>query len=136
MEEDCSREGATKAESASPSSDAPSSPSHGRRVVRLPPGRNATQAVFEGGKKAVCGPMVVYLLKNDLPQLRFAVHGRKVLGIAVERNRIKRLFREAVRKEAPLLVGYDVILVPRQASKGLSLSRLTQQLHRMVSQAR
>ncbi len=80
--------------------------------------------------------MVVYLLKNDLPQLRFAVHGRKVLGIAVERNRIKRLFREAVRKEAPLLVGYDVILVPRQASKGLSLSRLTQQLHRMVSQAR
>ncbi len=129
MEEGYSKEGVTKVESALPSKIVR------RQVVRLV-GRRWVQAVFQGGRKCVCGPMVVYLLKNGLPQLRFSVQARKVLGPAVERNRLKRLFREAIRAQVSAFVGYDVILIPRQAASGLPLSRLTQQLHRVAFQSK
>ncbi len=128
MEEGYSKEGAIKAENVSPSSRLPQI----TWIMRLT-GRRLTQAVFQSGRKYVREPMVVYLLKNDLPRMRFAVHARKALGLAVERNHLKRLFREAIRKQAPLFIGYDVILIPRHASRGLRLAQIEQQLHGVIA---
>jgi len=63
--------------------------------------------------------------------VRFAVHTRKVLGGAVERNRVRRVFKEAVRAEAGALIelnGVDMILVPRKSAVGLGMRDIARRL--------
>lgn len=51
--------------------------------------------------------------------LRMAVVVSRRLGGAVQRNRVKRLCREAFRQVRPLLpLGWDVVLAPRGGKAG------------------
>jgi len=56
----------------------------------------------------------------------------KVLGIAVERNRIKRRLRELVRRFAPLVsADLDIILHPRRTVLTLEFARLETEVERI-----
>jgi ribonuclease P protein component len=72
------------------------------------------EAVYAAKTRDIRGPLTVYAKPNELghPRIGFSI-SRKV-GIAVRRNRIRRLLREAFRFAQHDLPGaYDLVLVIR-----------------------
>jgi ribonuclease P protein component len=66
--------------------------------------------------KSFAHPLVVLVaLPNDQEQIRFAVSAGRKVGNAVQRNRSKRLLREAARVFIPKITpGWDLLLIARQ----------------------
>lgn len=72
------------------------------------------QNCFRRGKYVSCRFLTVYILPNKLPVNRFGISVSKKNGGAVQRNRIKRIFRAAYRLcEAEFPIGYDIIFAAR-----------------------
>ena len=70
--------------------------------------------MYQRGKSAVSGSMVVYCRKNRLGHNRLGLTASTKLGHAVVRNRCRRRLREVYRLNTPALrQGYDLILVAR-----------------------
>ncbi|HEY7034578.1 MAG TPA: ribonuclease P protein component [Thermomicrobiales bacterium] len=79
-------------------------------------GEAEVRAARAQGKAFADGPLVARVLPNALepPQNRYAVVAGKRVGKAVERNRAKRLVREALRRLHPgMSQGYDVVVIVR-----------------------
>jgi ribonuclease P protein component len=78
--------------------------------------------------------LIVYACPNDLPHLRLGLSVSRKVGIAVVRNRLRRLYREAfrlTRHEMP--TGLDLILIPRGGVTP-DLEELKKSLPRLVRQ--
>ena len=77
--------------------------------------------VYKKGRRHFATHMTVFYLRRendeqqgDPSQLRIGFTVRKILGGAVQRNRMKRRLREAVRlQEAKPRVGVDVVINPK-----------------------
>jgi ribonuclease P protein component len=85
------------------------------RELRLREDRDVKQA-RRAGKAFADGPLVARVLANqsDPPANRYTIIAGKKIGKAHERNRCKRLAREAVRYLHPHLQhGYDVAIIVR-----------------------
>ncbi len=77
---------------------------------------------FERRRSASDSSMVVYGVENgrDHPRLGISI-GRKKVRSAVERNRVKRLLREAFVVEGPRLPpDQDIVVVARPPSRELA----------------
>jgi ribonuclease P protein component len=63
--------------------------------------------------------MTLNCARNSLPFNRYGIIVSKRVGMAVTRNRARRLLREAVRAlDAELSSGFDIVLIARPALKG------------------
>ena len=66
------------------------------------------------GKSFVSPVVVTYLMKNRRRQVRYGITTSKKIGKAVQRNRSRRVIREAFRLLSPRIKpGYDFVFVAR-----------------------
>ncbi len=70
------------------------------------------ERVFKSGKRAFSPTLTLVYRVSDKP--KFCVSVGKRHGKSVQRNRIKRLLREAFRAHVNEIVGiYEIVLVPK-----------------------
>lgn len=88
------------------------------------------QAVYRQGKKHFSGNVIAFYRESGRssgPRVGFTVG--KVLGGAVERNRIRRRMRSVVRRHLPeLLKPLDVVLHPRKSVLTLKFAQLDSEI--------
>ena len=89
------------------------------------------QLVYKAGRKQFAKQIAYFYARrpasrrSDTPGPRIGLTVPKALGKAVDRNRIKRRMREAVRAALPLLTSpVDVILHPRRSVLELDFAQL------------
>ena len=70
--------------------------------------------LYGKGKSFVSPVVVTYLMKNRCKQVRCGITTSKKIGKAVQRNRSRRVIREAFRLLSPRIKpGYDFVFVAR-----------------------
>jgi ribonuclease P protein component len=94
------------------------------RTFSLPKKKRLTsndqfKAVIANGKRLSDGLLTLYIAKNDFGYSRLGVSVGKSHGNAVERNRLKRILREAFRQNQDRIpTGFDYLLmISSQRSK-------------------
>jgi len=88
--------------------------------------------------KSYAHPFIVLVVQtSEVPRVRVGVTAGRSVGGAVQRNRAKRLIREAVRPLLPdLLPGWDMILIARPALLSKSLQEIRQAIESLLRRAR
>ena len=94
------------------------------------------QRVYQNGRRQFTGNMTVFFLRRnaevDASGMRVGFTVGKVLGGAVERNRIKRRMREAVRLSPAGAGPVDVVFNPRKSVLTLPFSELQREVERCL----
>jgi ribonuclease P protein component len=81
--------------------------------------------VYSDGRRRNLGWLVVFTLATGNSGSRVGLTVPGSFGGAVERNRVKRRLREAVRKNwSELGDGWDIILHPRPAARSLEFGEI------------
>lgn len=96
------------------------------------------QKVFQHGKSSANRQFVVYQLpKEEQKHVRIGLSVSKKLGNAVQRNRIKRLMKEALRETAEeLKQECDVVIIARKPAASMELEEVRKSLKHVLKVAR
>jgi ribonuclease P protein component len=96
--------------------------------------------VYERRRSVSDAWLIVYACENGLPHLRLGCSISRKVGGAVQRNRLRRLYREAFRlTKHEMPAGLDLVLIPRQVGEPgfddlkRALPRLVEQLARKLA---
>ncbi|CAN5725404.1 hypothetical protein BH20ACI3_BH20ACI3_12640 [soil metagenome] len=101
-------------------------------------GSKEFQRVYRTGKRFEGHLLTVFVLPNSLTQHRLGITAsRKALGRAVDRNRAKRLLREAFNVTKPrrdrLKKRYDWVLNARRSLLSLESRRASDEFEQMIA---
>jgi ribonuclease P protein component len=87
--------------------------------------------VYENGRRQFTGNMTVFFLRRgDESGPRVGLTVGKVLGGAVDRNRIKRRMREAVRLSPACQGAVDIVFNPRKSVLTMRFQELVSEVSR------
>ena len=106
------------------------------RELRLRRGSDIDR-VRSRGRSWTSRLLVLAFLPNDLAHNRYGFAVGKRVGGSVERNRAKRLMREAIRLRHPELTpGHDVLLIARNSFRDeTTLNEVAEQLDGLLKRA-
>ncbi len=91
--------------------------------------------LYNRGKAITDPALVIYYSKNRAGICRIGITTSKKIGNAVERNRSRRVIKEAFRKVAPMVEPcYDIVFVARSKTKFVKSTRLEEIMLRVLSQ--
>jgi ribonuclease P protein component len=94
------------------------------------------QRAYKKGKKYWDTYFVIYVYHTQISQPRLGITVSKKVGNSVQRNRVKRLIREAFRTlKLELPPQYDIVVVGRKAAYGLSGQQAKESLHKLFRRA-
>ena len=94
------------------------------------------QRAYKKGKKYWDAYFVIYVYHTQLKQPRLGITVSKKVGKSVQRNRVKRLIREAFRVlKQRLIPHYDIVVVGRAAACGLTMQEVRDSLHELFLHA-
>ena len=94
---------------------------------------NDFRRAYVRGKSYVSPVVVVYVMKNRLKTVRVGITTSKKVGNAVQRNRSRRVIREAFRALAPRVrPGFDLVLVARGKTPYVKSTDVRRQLERQL----
>ena len=97
---------------------------------------NVFRRIYARGKSYVSPLVVVYALKNRTKNVRVGITTSKKVGNAVQRNRSRRVIREAFRALAPRVrPGFDLVLVARGKTPYVKSTDVRRQLERQLQAA-
>jgi ribonuclease P protein component len=98
------------------------------------------RSVYERGRRFDCHLLTAFILENGLGEHRLGITAsRKMAKRAVERNRAKRLLREAFRLSGGeldvLQKKYDWVLNARRSLLGVKVSAVIEEFHKILARA-
>ena len=97
---------------------------------------NDFRRIYARGKSYVSPLVVVYALKNRTKNVRVGITTSKKVGNAVQRNRSRRVIREAFRALAPRVrPGFDLVLVARGKTPYVKSTDVRRQPERQLQAA-
>ncbi len=97
---------------------------------------NDFRRAYSKGKSFVGSLAVSYVRKNKLRQTRVGITTSKKVGNAVQRNRSRRVLREAYRQLLPRVKpGYDLVLVARGKTPYVKSWEVGKQLEKQLFSA-
>ncbi len=113
---------------------------HGRRLLLEKINsltRNSDfRRAYTKGKSVVTPLVVVYLTRNRVKARRVGITTSKKIGNAVQRNRARRVIREAYRGLAPRVKrGFDLVLVARGRTPFVKSTDVERALEKALAQA-
>jgi ribonuclease P protein component len=89
------------------------------------------ERVYKQGRRQFCPHMTVFFLPQAQGAARVGFTVGRVLGGAVQRNRIKRRLREAVRRQSATLQGaVDVVINPKKSVLTLEFTLVFEEVGR------
>ncbi len=90
--------------------------------------------VYRRGTSKVTKNIVMYYKKNGTKINRLGISVSKKVGKAVIRNRVKRLIKEAFRKQdmSNLSFGYDIVFVARVKIKFANMEIVNRDIFQLV----
>lgn len=81
--------------------------------------------LYKKGKCIVSKNIVIYVKKNNRPYNNLGITAGKKIGNAVNRNRAKRIIRQAYREnEIFMPIGIDIVIVARASACRVKSSEL------------
>lgn len=93
------------------------------------------QAVYDRRRSVSDSAMILYACENRLPYTRVGLSVSKKYGGAVQRNRLRRLYREAFRLNKELMPkGLDLVMIPRTQQEP-TLEDVRKSLVKLIKQA-
>ena len=93
------------------------------------------ERVYRQGRRQFSSHMTVLFLQQAAGEARVGFTVGRVLGGAVERNRIKRRLREAVRRHRSLLTcPVDVVINPKRSVMVVEFAVLLEEIRRTFEQ--
>lgn len=97
-------------------------------------GKKDFAAVYTEGRSWSNNLVALRALPNDLGQNRYGFAVGKRLGGAVDRNRVRRRLREAVR-HTPVKQGWDIVVIARQNAAMSDYDALRKATEELLSRA-
>lgn len=92
------------------------------------------ERVYKKGRRVRNTHFTVFFDGNQLSYSRFGLTVSKKLGTAVRRNRIKRIFREALRcHQGEAMPGFDFVFNPHPSAAALKATALADDLVALFS---
>ena len=93
-------------------------------------GANAAfQEVYRKGRSKANRDLVMYVVKGNSGPSRYGFSVSKKVGNSVQRHRVTRLFREAVRRyDARITEGNRIVIIARPSVLGRSLDEICEEL--------
>lgn len=90
--------------------------------------------VYQQGKVWANGPVVMKAAPNGLDLSRYGFSVTRKVGKAVQRNRLKRLFREIMRLQS-LKPGRDIVFIARSAAVSADYHTLERTVTELLTRA-
>ena len=96
--------------------------------------KNQYEAVYHNGNYRAGKELVIRILPNGLDISRYGITVSRHVGKAVVRNRIKRRFREILRK-IKLQPGFDIVIIARASAARADYSKMKKTTEDMLFRA-